>query len=157
MSFALSIPVFKAFFKRPDTRALVEALKKAKVTAKETRTKVDAYIAPVFEDCGPFPVDPDKLSRRGGPAFVETPDKLYLCSDEARCNAFYAACDRAHKEQGYRLPEGYCPALVAEHAVTKLENALLDHAKACKILPGPIYSLELREKALDLFLNAPEA
>ena len=143
----LTIASVKAFF---DVHLpLAEAVLAHREQAAAVRAKVDAYTWPILAELG-LKDDEDEA--------IEDPKNLYLCEDEDGCNAFYAACDEAHKAHGFELPgPGYCPALVAEDATIKAENALLkaatDHFdfgfdRICK--------LELRAKALDLFTNLPD-
>lgn len=155
---SLTVAAVKAFYKSPETMKLVAAIPLAKAHAKEVRAKVDAYIAPVFAACGPFPIADRFAERLGADAKVDKPSNLYRCEDEAKIEAFYAACDEAHKANGYDLPAGYCPALIAEHAVVEAERALLKHAMAAGIIPdGADLSPKLREKALNLLVNPPRA
>jgi hypothetical protein len=153
----LNVAAVKAFYTSHKTRDLVLAVVMAKAHAKEVRAKVDAYIAPVFAACGPFPVSRDMEEHGVGCRVVDKPSNLYQCRDEAKCAAFYAACDAAHKANGYDLPAGYCPALVAEHAIIDAEHALLDAAIDAGIIPdGVKTSPKLRDKALTLLINPPK-
>lgn len=90
----------------------------AEAAAKSTRAKVDAYIQPVFERFS--------FTSKWDGKPITKPNDLYLTDED--CTAYYAACDIAHREQGYNLPEGHCPALVAEHEQLKAEWALLEAA-----------------------------
>ncbi len=118
----LTLAQLRAFEYSPKTRAVRRSLAKAKRVAKETRAKVDAYLLPIFQR---FEFYAD--GRRDGVRITD-PDKLYQCTDEKLCAAYYAACDAEHRRQGYNLPKDHNPALVAENEVTKLENALLSLA-----------------------------
>ncbi len=117
--------------------------------AAAERAKVDAYIEPLLVS---FDFKKDLLD--GSP--ITKSSDLYLSEDKEGCAAFYAACDEAHKANGYELEPGYCPALIAKHAVVDAENALLKVAAEHFAVPfdGPL-KLKLRAQALDLILNPP--
>lgn len=154
---SLTLPNLKAFFRDPETQRLIKVVKAGRKHAVATRAKVDAYIAPVFAACGPFPIA-DRFAEHRGAGMVSKPSLLYLCEDEAKIEAFYDACDKAHVANGYDLPAGHCPALVAEHAVTAAENALLKHvAKAFpEFASGSPICGSIRKRLLDLFLAPPK-
>lgn len=97
---------------------LCERLIQAEQKATETRRAVDAYIAPVFARFS------FTNKWKGGP--ITKPDDLYLTDED--CEPFYRACDVAHREHGHDLPEGHCPALIAEHEQVIAETALVEAA-----------------------------
>ena len=130
--------VHTAEFKKPAAAYLA-----AKVVAEIMRKEVDAYIEPIWAGYG------FKATRDGSP--ILTSARAYL-TDDARLPEFYAACDRAHAEQGHKLEPGYCPALIAENKLLDAENAIL------KALSGPLgfdydslnRSMAVRRKMLDV-------
>jgi hypothetical protein len=115
--------------------ALAFAVVQAQAAAEVTREKVDAYVRPIFDGfgfnyCGPLV---EKVNERGGENLLglplPSPRELYLCEDP-RVEEYFAACDAEHRRQGYDLPAGHCPALVAEHLLIQAQNALLDSGMA---------------------------
>ena len=101
---------------------LAKAVLVAMARAQTVRAQVDAYIKPVFDR---FTFTAADKFNQSGNITIDKPSKLYLSEDEAQCAAFYAACDVEHKKNGYDLPAGNCPALVADHDLVKAEYALL--------------------------------
>lgn len=107
----LTIANLKKVERDAKTLALRANLLLAREVAAQTRVQVDAYIAPVFAK---FEFYADRSGER-----LTSPDRLYLVADlnAPEVKAFDAACSAAHREHGYDLPDGYCPALVAEEEV----------------------------------------
>lgn len=99
------------------SRVLALSVVNARVVAETERARVDAYIAPVFAR---FTFTDDQTG-----AQLTTARQLYQCNDEVQVAVFFAACDLAHREQGFTGEAGMCPALIAEAAQIKAENALL--------------------------------
>lgn len=133
-------------------KGLAIAVCAAKACSEVTRERVDAYIAPVFASFG-FQYSgtmADKLKQYGP---IPSPEQLYLCEDP-RIPDFYAACDVEHKRQGFDLPAGYCPALVAETELIKAENALIEAAEPLFHLGVHQVHFENRRKYLDLLIGA---
>ena len=143
----LSIASLKAFERHADTLPLRAAVIAARIAAKATRAEVDAYILPVFAGF----VFADKRSGKA----IASPEQLYLCDDEAECSRFYAACDAAHRAHGHMLPDGYCPALVAEEAVRVAERTFLAHVKVVLGVDFSAGQLDVRARALELMLHPP--
>ena len=134
---------FKKFCKANGGLAL--AVVQARAMAQVTRAKVDAYIAPVLAAAALRDEDGNLITEAG---------MVYLCSDEAACSAFFAACDAAHREQGYDLQPGYCPALMAESLATKAEHALLEAGCSLFGLDSGLVYGENRSAMLKLLLGA---
>jgi hypothetical protein len=64
---------------------------------------------------------------------ITDPKDLYLSTDEKSVDAYYAAVDKALRENGIKpadMPEEHCPLLVAEREQTKAEWALIEAAAA---------------------------
>jgi len=126
---------------------------KAQAQAELVREHVDSYTQPIFETYG-FKVDADitkGMTDYGRP--LDKPSDLYL-TDDPRVTEYYAACDKAHKEQGYDVQAGYCPALVAEHELIKIQNQLLESgAKLMGIEDIPVYGKN-RVDMLKLLIGA---
>lgn len=125
----------------------------AKAVAQVTRERVDEYTQPIFEKYG-FKADSEVMKKTpdyGKP--LDTPKDLYM-TDDPRCTEFYAECDEEHKRQGFDVKPGYCPALVAENALIKAENALLEAGSELMGVNLIGISLENRKKALEILLGA---
>ena len=147
-----TIATLKKFAKDHRTVNAVAEVIAARLVAKTTRAKVDAYIAPVFARFT-FNVAEDKQGRRGVQTKITHPRDLYLCEDDATCFKFYAACDEAHRANGWDIPTGYCPALMAESRATDAEQALLKMAGELFGVPFERMHGKDREKAVALFLD----
>lgn len=127
----------------PKLRPLVVEMLAKRAFAEVERKRVDAYIAPVFAQ---FRFVDDEG------AVITNPKRLYHCEDAAMCAAYYAACDIAHREHGFKGESGECPALVAEHNQLKAEWVVLESMERFVGLDDGALSrtLEIRAKALEL-------
>lgn len=127
----------------PKLRPLVVEMLAKRAFAEVERKRVDAYIAPVFAQ---FRFVDDEG------AVITNPKRLYHCEDAAMCAAYYAACDIAHREHGFKGESGECPALVAEHNQLKAEWVVLESmARFVGLDDGALSrTLEIRAKALEL-------
>jgi hypothetical protein len=124
----------------------------ARIHAEETRKRVDAYIAPVFERFSFYVAD--QFKQHGGER-ITRPKDLYLCNDKALTDAYYEACDQAHRAHGFTGPLGHCPALVAEHLAITAENALIDMAQPLfGVDISDLWQEETRAKYLNLLIDA---
>lgn len=141
----LSIQSVKAFYRH--NGPLIALVLAAREAASVLHEQVDAYTIPLLAT---FDLKDDKGKT------ITDPTDLYLCDDDTGCTAFYAACDQAHKENGFELEPGYCPALVVKHEVVSVERALLKAAgDHYGINFAGIHNLKLRTEALDLLTNPP--
>ena len=127
----------------PKLRPLVVEMLAKRAFAEVERKRVEAYIAPVFAQ---FRFVDDEG------AVITSPERLYHCEDAAMCAAYYAACDIAHREHGFKGEPGECPALVAEHNQLKAEWVVLESMERFIGLDDGALSrsLEIRAKALEL-------
>lgn len=132
----LTIPKLKKWLK--GAQALKMDVHVKRTWAAHERCRVDAYILPLFRSFG---------------FGVKGVDDLYLEEDEAKVEAFHAACDKAHRANGFTGPAGHCPALVAEESARQAENALLASFAAFCGVDTLWHSLEERKRALDLALT----
>lgn len=112
-----TINEFKAWALEHQSLAL--AVCKAQAFAQCERIRVDKYVKPIF-DRYEF-----HSTLCGSTGRITDPERLYLCEDEPLCAAYYAACDKAHREHGFKGEPGQCPALVADTRRIQLENGLL--------------------------------
>lgn len=141
----LTIENLRRFEGNAVTRSLRTALAAARAHARETRAKVDTYAVPMF-------VALELVDDEG--RLLTSPQSLYLALDnpaqEAKIQGYFAALDVAHREHGFDVPAGYCPALVAETAVGKAERALLEFAAAQVGIDATQAHGKLRAEALRL-------
>lgn len=146
----LTIASVKAFYAAGAHLVLMAAVLAGREHAEKVREHVDSYTEPLFATFS-------FTDTYTGEPVTRSKD-LFMSDDDEGCEAFYAACDKAHKAHGFELEPGYCPALMAENAVIDAERALLEAAAVHYGIDfDNIYNLELRAKALDLFLNPPMA
>jgi hypothetical protein len=131
--------------------ALAHTVCLAMAFAQCKREQVDAYVLPIFKTYT-FRVTPEWADVDG--ATVTTPKDLYLTDEEEKCTAYYAECEQAHRAHGFDGPAGQCPALVAEHLLTQVENLFLD--AGCALLGIEREGLvgDLRQRFLNLLLGA---
>jgi len=135
---------------KPAAMAVLEA----KAFAITMRAKVDAYIKPIF-DGWKFTYGA-RLSERDSKMvgqLIPSPKELYLCDDEGGIQAFYAECTVAHKANGYKGPDGNCPALEAEHLQILAENALIELAEPLFGIQNCQLNLKHREDYLKLLIG----
>ena len=94
----------------------------------------------------------DFRTSNGKPITFEQ-DRLYRCDDREAVAKYHAELETARKAAGYDLPENCCPFLTANHAVIKHEHLIL--AALGNLLGQDLsyLSLELREKALQQFMQ----
>jgi hypothetical protein len=122
---------------------ICERLEAARQHARTVRAEVDSYIEPLFHTFN------FRDKRTGLP--IEKSDLLYLTDEDT--TAFYAACDLAHRERGHNLPEGHCPALIAENAVLDIERELIEAAgRLLGFDPGYVYG-DNRTKLLQVIAD----
>ena len=92
---------------------------------------------------------------------VTDPKDAWLMNDD-NATRYYAECDKTRDAEGYTgLKPGYCPALVAEHAQTKAENAVVEASRpwfgvdVSGLLCGTKTEggVEVRQRFLDLLIG----
>ena len=149
----LTIAQVRAFARAPERASAVAALLAARAFAKAERERVDAYVLPIFARYEFFA---DRAAKPGeAPERIADPKDLYLSGDDTLFARFLDECADAHAAHGWAGDRSFCPALVAEHAVTKAEQALL--AVGAKYLGAEfaeVYDLALRDRALALLTSA---
>ena len=114
----------------------------ARTFATAERQRVDAYIEPLFL-AGNF------KDERG--VEIMNSKNIYRCEDEAKCTAFFAECDAAHRVHGFTGAADCCPALIAEEQVIKAENVVLKSMKA--LIGVEPLKLEDRVKLLGIIVD----
>lgn len=143
---ALTVRALKTFARSPKTKDAIAQVIAARIAAKVTREKVDAYILPVFQRFTFTDEDSGEA--------ITTPKHLYLADLKSQTMLDYeAACDAEHVRQGWKIPTGYCPACMAESAAIDAEQKLLKLAGEAFGAPFATTHGETREKALALFLD----
>ena len=123
----ITVDKLRAFDTDRRTNACRKALARARNYAAETRAAVDAYTAPLFAKYEFFN-DLEVNAGRAERTRITDQKMLYLSQDEAGCRKFYDECFAAALDAGYKVVDDQCPALLAEHNVINLENALLELA-----------------------------
>lgn len=144
MTTTLTASALERFAHNPEFHRRAKAAIVLGKVAANVRKHVDSYTRPIFDRFG---------------FGAEYWNRLYLLLDEHedRINEYFAACCAAHADHGYDLPDGYCPALVAEHEHVAALREL--RSLACGVLgiPEPIvieHCDKLDELLLDLYRDA---
>ena len=109
--------------------------------------RVAAYIAPVFAK---FSFVSDALE---GSHPITDPEDLYLSDDEEQMGEYYAACDVAHRLNGFTGPEGWCPSGMAKTAVISSENDLVKAFEKFTGFTGYGRYPKIRANVLELILK----
>lgn len=107
----------------PAVHSMVRAYLMARTFAECQRERVDEIHLAILTEC---PIYADM--RDGGEAITRSKD-LYLTTDEAACQDFYAEADARLRKAGIKpadMPRDHCPALVAENLLRKIERELID-------------------------------
>ena len=137
-----------------DNAELGHAVAMAQAFAELQRERVDAYIKPIFDGFGFHYAERWADRGRGLSGPIESPKHLYLCDDEGQMALYYEACDKAHREHGFKGPHGHCPALVAENLLMEAQRYLLEAgSKLFGVDFTEVYG-EQRAKAVDLLMGA---
>lgn len=133
-----------AYARDKDAKAAAWTLTAARVRAKVYREAMDKITAGILADM--------KCTDDDGKPVTEPKDAWTLNDDD---HAEYVRRKQAAQAAaGYDVPEGYCPALMAEADVTKAENALLDiAAKHLGDYMNAFRTLEIRERQIALALR----
>jgi hypothetical protein len=93
--------------------------------AKMEREKIDTMHREILDE-GNYLVRPEFAERRAkGPERITDPKLAYLMSDE-QAAVYNAYIQRSLERMGYNLPDGYCPALIAESEQTQAEHLLIE-------------------------------
>lgn len=113
----------------PDIKSAVRALLLAKTFAQVEREMIDAMQRDILMD-GDRPLYRviQKKQDQGRPEWITDPKYAYSMSKDDYLS-YSAECDHRIKQMGYDVPEGYCPALIAESLQRKAEKILIDSAK----------------------------
>lgn len=145
-------PSLKTFARWAQINAPVaKAVIMAQAFAELERERVNTYIRPIFDRYA-FVDGMSRGAHLGQP--LETPDQIYLSTDEAKVKAYFEECDTAHRAHGFTGPQGHCPALRADNLLIQAQNALIDQAI-------PLFGIEScdlfgddRKRYLDLLIGA---
>lgn len=107
----------------PAVKSLVSAYLLARTYAEVQRERVDEIHLAILTEC---PILDDET----GEPLLRSKD-LYRTDNEALCADFYAEADKRLREAGIKpasMPTEFCPALVAEHELVKIERMLIDES-----------------------------
>ena len=139
--------------------SITKAYLMAEARAQTIRLDVDRIHREILTEC---PIYIDKLTRsdRQGEQILQSKD-LYLSTDKALCNDFYAEAHKRCIAAGYKEIEdkeiGYCPALMAEDLSRVLQRQLVKIAIDSLNIPIEFdslrYRLEHYKKFTDLILR----
>lgn len=108
-----------------EVKALVSAYLLARAYAELTRERVNTIYREILTQC------PVYADRTGDQIF--SPDKLYLCSDDALVRDARDEANKRERASGIKpadMPDDYCPALVAESLLSDVESCLIDASGA---------------------------
>ena len=144
----------------PEIARLVDTYLLARTFAEVMRGRVDAVHLEILTEC-PIWTTPEISPRMEEPRKILKSSDLYLTVNEAEVRDFYDEADHRLKKLKIKpqdMEKDHCPALVAEHDLTKVEWALIDVSGApfgvdssnimcCK------NGLENRQKWLDLVVG----
>lgn len=148
----MSVESFKEWATK--NRPLALKVLAAMAFAQVERERVDGYIEPIFAKYG-FRHDDDHGGRiKPSGKLLEHSRQLYLSKDDVRAKLFYEECRKANIEHGWKGDPELCPALTAESALTKAEQALLKAANGMMGINVEDLYGEKRKTLLDLLLGA---
>ena len=152
----LTVQRMQEIAESPEFIASARAVLLAQAYAETKQKQVDEYVLPIFARYK-FTVGEQRATPNGPTGSpIKTPGSLYLCTDEAKCDAFYAEVAAAHAAHGEsRSAEGYWPDSVAKGVLIEAQSNLLDHALP-QIAPGVErcdLTLEQTQAMLNLLLG----
>lgn len=137
---------FVNFVKDQTVFVLVTGIKNARQEMNRTEKIVQGYLGPVLEKA-------DLRDDKG--VKITSVRETWRCEDEAKLLAYWEKSEKLHKENGFALPDGHCPILVAQQALRKAEKALIDRAASTLMnIDGDRLFGEKRQKFLDLIERA---
>lgn len=86
----------------------------AQAMSEATQEHVDRYVKDIFDRMSPtFPLS--STAKLCKVTKIESPDQIYQAElDSPQVREFFAACTAAHKANGYQVPDGVCPKLLAK-------------------------------------------
>ena len=158
MKQSLTIKDMKRAIETPTVKKLVASWLLAKTHAEIMREKVDNVYREILEEI-PLYDDKDFGSERtrGSGDRITDQKHFYLSSDESSVQKCWDEADKRLRDIGLKpesMPAEYCPALVSEHEVLKIEWLLLETtATPIGISWKSLYG-EKREKWLNLVVGA---
>ncbi len=142
----------------------VNAVLLAMANAQIERERIDAMERAVLtrDDGTPMYRTADEWRERGMrdcPEWVTEPKHAYLMADDDLAD-YGAECQHRIKQMGYQVPDGHCPALIAEDLQITAEWALMSAAEEFfPEIPADALYLDNRRRYLDLLIgmvvNAP--
>jgi len=133
---------------------LVAQLRESRKDEKRLREQVEPVKRKVLED---MPLYADRLDGRR----ILRPEQIYLSSDEVKCKEVLAEFNRRLRLAGLKpadMGDEYCPLLVAENRVYKIERQILDvTGKPFGVSAIQIIAANKEEKWIDLIVGAVES
>jgi len=132
--------------KAPGLTSAVNTYLLAKVYADGERAIIDKMKRDILNG-SVFTVRPE-FTRQTEPNRITEPSRDYLMSDE-QFETYHAECQRRIVAMGYDVPEGHCPALIAERILTEAEHLVIDESSALTGLKDGVHSLLC--KGMDIY------
>jgi hypothetical protein len=148
-------------YKSKEVKSLVNAFLLQKTIVDVTREEVNSVYAEILQKIEIF-TDAFPESKRHKLERIFDHDKMYLSKDEDAAAKIYDEADRILKQRGIKpesMEHDYCPALVAEEKLRKIEHALIDATgrnfgvTVTKLLSG-INGLKNYDNWIDLSVKA---
>lgn len=135
-----------------EVKSYVNAYLMAQIRAETIREKVNVIQRDILSES---PLSPGELAAKCKHTEpITDPKYIYLCDDQAQLADYFAEASKREREAGLKpdeMPDEHCPALVAEHFQTEVENMLIKAAgKPLGI--DHLYG-ELRKRFLDLVVR----
>ena len=135
-----------------ETKSLVNSYLMARAYAEATRERVDAIGREILKE---MPLYAD--SEDGGARIVE-PSKVFSCPDDEATGRYFLEASKRERAAGIKpanMADEFCPALVAETRLSKIENMLIDASgKALGVgSNSPGMYLERRKRYIDLVVG----
>lgn len=122
----------------------------AMARAQLTREKVDSYAIPLFVSMG---IVEGKAGRREAGTPILDPKYAYTADPECPLfDRYLKLLHPLHIDNGFDVEPDCCPALIAEHNLTKAENNLLQFMEEKASMPH-WNLLEERVKMINLYLG----
>lgn len=124
----LNLENLKKTVNTPTVKSLVSSWLMQKALAEILREQVNAVYLEVMREIPIFSDYKTSARRMGDGSRIFDPNHMYLSTDEESCQKIYDRVEILTRERGIKPPEmkdGFCPALVAESDLTKIEHLII--------------------------------
>jgi hypothetical protein len=115
----------------PEIKSAVGTYLLAKAYAQTMREAVNLIHREILVECPIFADDTERRGNHKGKQILSS-GQLYLCSNEALCDDFYAESNTRLRKVGLKpdaMPDDHCPALVAENLERLAAQSLIESAQ----------------------------